>query len=328
LPDGRASFTNLSTISDNTQNQFGYLWTFDDANDLSTSVVKDGLHKYSTTGPFNVKLIVTSGDGCVDSMSRSLSTVYPQPKAGFSVSPQDSCLGGTFVFTDQSNGVAGLVTSWHWNFGDGSGAAEQNPSRQYTAARTFNASLYITNEQGCISDTAIKSVVVYPYPIVNAGPDLFVLQGDNTVINASSSGTVLQYHWSPSRYLDNAAILKPASTPANDITYRLTVTGAGGCTGFDEVFIKVLKAPSVPNAFSPNGDGINDVWMIKYLESYPGCTVEVFNRYGQAIFKSNGYTKPWDGRMNGSPLPVGVYYYIINPKNGRKAYAGNVTILR
>jgi gliding motility-associated-like protein len=83
----------------------------------------------------------------------------------------------------------------------------------------------------------------------------------------------------------------------------------------------------IPNAFSPNGDGINDTWQIEYLESYPGTTVDIFNRYGQKVFSSVGYTKPWDGKYNGKVLPVGTYYYVINPKNGRSTMSGSVTII-
>jgi len=90
----------------------------------------------------------------------------------------------------------------------------------------------------------------------------------------------------------------------------------------------VLKAPSVPNVFTPNGDGINERCEIKYLESYPGCTVQIFNSYGQLLFESTGYSKPWDGTFKGSPVPAGTYYYIINPKNGRKQMSGFVDVIR
>ena len=104
--------------------------------------------------------------------------------------------------------------------------------------------------------------------------------------------------------------------------------GAGGCSSSDDVFVKVLLAPVIPNVFSPNGDGINDVWNIRYLNSYIGASVKVFDRYGKMIFESIGYNTPWDGKKAGKELPVGVYYYIIDPKNGRKAMSGSVTILR
>jgi gliding motility-associated-like protein len=90
----------------------------------------------------------------------------------------------------------------------------------------------------------------------------------------------------------------------------------------------VYKKVVVPNAFSPNGDGINDVWQIKYLETYPGVTVEIYNRYGQILFRSVGYAKPWDGKYKGQNVPTGTYYYIIDPKNGRKKMTGFVDVLR
>jgi gliding motility-associated-like protein len=80
--------------------------------------------------------------------------------------------------------------------------------------------------------------------------------------------------------------------------------------------------------FSPNGDNINDTWNIRALKDFANCTVEIFNRWGQPIFRSNGYQQPWDGTYNGKPLPVATYYYIIDVKDGQKPIAGSVTILR
>ncbi|MGC8064221.1 MAG: gliding motility-associated C-terminal domain-containing protein, partial [Sediminibacterium sp.] len=71
-----------------------------------------------------------------------------------------------------------------------------------------------------------------------------------------------------------------------------------------------------------------DRWHIQYLESYPGATVDVYNRYGQLVFSSIEYSVDWDGTVNGKPLPIGTYYYVINPKNGRKIISGSVTIIR
>jgi gliding motility-associated-like protein len=90
----------------------------------------------------------------------------------------------------------------------------------------------------------------------------------------------------------------------------------------------VLKKLGVINTFTPNGDGFNDTWTIKYLESYPGNTVDVYNRYGEKVYSSTGYGIPWDGTYKGANLPSGTYYYIINPKNGRKVVSGSVTIIR
>ncbi len=96
----------------------------------------------------------------------------------------------------------------------------------------------------------------------------------------------------------------------------------------DDVFIRVFKKVIIPNAFSPNNDGINDTWKIEALETYPESNVSVFNRYGQVVYHSTGYNKPWDGKLNGIPLPVGTYYYKIDLKNNFSILSGWVLIIR
>jgi len=86
----------------------------------------------------------------------------------------------------------------------------------------------------------------------------------------------------------------------------------------------------VPDGFSPNGDGQNDYWNIGFVNDFPGVVVEVYNRWGELLFRSVGYKNPWDGTYQGKPVPVGTYYYIINLHDPRftQAYTGPVTILR
>lgn len=183
-----------------------------------------------------------------------------------------------------------------------------------------------TTAAGCKeSDTG--AISVYPIPLANAGPDKSVLEGGSAKLDATAS-TGSTFLWSPSLYMNNSQLLTPTITPIDSITYRLRVTSVNGCTASDQVSITVLKELKVPNAFSPNGDGINDTWKIPYLSSYPGATVEIFNRYGQKVYSSTDYTREWNGTYNGNPLPVGVYYWIIDPKNGRKQINGSVSIVR
>ena len=110
--------------------------------------------------------------------------------------------------------------------------------------------------------------------------------------------------------------------------YTLTATGDFGCTATDQMTVKILKLVKVPNVFSPNGDNIHDQWMIPNLGDYPGCTVEVFNRYGQQVYFSAGYGTPWNGTYKGKELPAGTYYYIIQLQNGFKPLSGSVTVIR
>lgn len=337
LPDGNGTFNDISTIPDNSEALFSYLWDFGDANNTTPSTLKNPTHQYTQLAPMGgylVKLKITTKDNCIDSLTKPFSNVYPQPKASFGVIPatRQVCIGDTLFFTDSSQGLTSSVNKWNWTFGDGSNSILQNPYRVYTDTGSFTVQLFIYNNQGCISDTAKDVMTVHPYPKLNAGPDLFVLEGGTIQIKPTFYATNPSFLWStttyPVTYLDTITIAYPKSTPPDDITYLVKLTGIGGCTVQDDVFIKVLKSPIVPNAFSPNGDGKNDTWIIQYLESYPGATVEVFDRNGNAIFNSKNYTKPWDGQYNGKPLPVGTYYYIIDPKNGRKIMSGSITILR
>jgi gliding motility-associated-like protein len=91
---------------------------------------------------------------------------------------------------------------------------------------------------------------------------------------------------------------------------------------------KGKKYFDVVNVFSPNGDNINDRWIVRGLRDYQNCVVEIYNRYGQMIFRSIGYNQPWDGTYKGQPMPVATYYYVIDLKNGDKPIGGSVTLLR
>ena len=89
-----------------------------------------------------------------------------------------------------------------------------------------------------------------------------------------------------------------------------------------------VGSTDIANAFTPNGDGINDYWQIKNIQNYAGATVQVFNRYGQLLFESKGYAKPFDGTYKGQKLPAGVYYYIINLNAKCNLLSGSLTLIR
>jgi gliding motility-associated-like protein len=328
LPEGKGQFTDSSTIADGTQNLFSYAWNFADPNDPTPATIPNPVHKYSALGPYNVQLKVTSKDGCIDSLTKQLTTVYPQPKAGFNIDSAEICMGNSIHFSDASVGYTGSIISWHWDLAEGIISSLQNPSRKFSDSGSYKISLFIVDVKGCNSDTSVNTVVIDPYPHLSLIHKLFILQNGSAQMKPDFYANNPTFNWSPALYLDTATIAYPVTSPLTDITYKFTLTGQGNCSVSDTVFVKVLLAPEVPNVFTPNGDGINDNWVIKYLESYPNCIVQVFDRGGQKVFKSIGYTNTWDGTNNGKPLPVGTYYYIINPKNGRSLISGSVTIIR
>lgn len=185
-----------------------------------------------------------------------------------------------------------------------------------------------TGNGNCLAVSDAMVIIINPGPSVNAGPDRFVKQNDTVSLQSVVSGLNLKYLWTPNLYLSNDTMPIPVVTGVLDQLYTLQVTDGAGCSNQDDVYVKVLKLPRIPNTFTPNGDGINDVWTIKYLEDYPECRVTVFNRYGQPVFESTGYTKPWDGSYKGKSLPFGTYYYIIEPGNGIKPYTGYITLIK
>jgi gliding motility-associated-like protein len=183
------------------------------------------------------------------------------------------------------------------------------------------------SSSGC-SDQKSQAIMVYASPVASAGKDTVILEGGQVQLNGIATGNNITYKWSPSIGLDDDRIVNPVAKPTDDTPYVLTVTSDEGCRVSDEVFIKVLKSPVIPNAFTPNGDGVNDKWNIQYLESYPGATITIFNRLGNKVFYSVGYSGPWDGKFNGNELPSATYYYIINPKNGQRTFSGSISIIR
>ena len=186
---------------------------------------------------------------------------------------------------------------------------------------------YIFTSNGC-NDTTSEKINVVADPTVTADHVVNMLEGDPVVLNATATGNNITYKWTPSTGLNHDNILNPVVNAVDNTNYTLTVTSADHCTAQASVEVLVKKKLVIPSAFTPNGDGINDTWQIKYIEDYPGCTVDIFNRYGEKIYSSINYAVEWDGTYKGHYLPTGTYYYIVNPKNGRSTMSGPVTIIK
>ncbi len=175
------------------------------------------------------------------------------------------------------------------------------------------------------------TIVVNPLPGLIMEPDTTIAPGTSTTLNPSVTGNIVAYQWNPSTGLNDPTIKNPVANPVVTTVYTLNITDDKGCEASGSMKVTVAAGTSkisVPNAFSPNGDGINDTWVIPNLSAYPGVTVDVYNRYGQLVFHSENNNKNWDGTYNGRPLPMATYYYIIDPKNNEKKIAGSVTIFK
>lgn len=189
----------------------------------------------------------------------------------------------------------------------------------------------VTDTLGCpkpVTATAMVNVV----PKVNAfaGNDTIVML--NTPFQLNATGGV-RYTWSPPDGLNSSSIYNPVTTYNHDITYTVTAYTQEGCTGTDNIFVRFIKGPDIyiPNAFSPNGDGLNDVFRplpvgILQIEFF-----RVFDRWGKLMFSTTAYMKGWDGTVNGNIAAVGTYVWVVQGKdinNETVQRKGTVTLVR
>lgn len=329
MPGGSAQFVNTTTIANGAA--MSYTWNFGDpaSGSFNTSSVKDGLHVYPDSATYTITLTATSAQGCSHQVSLPFNTFFNKPVARFSVSPDTLCQGIQNAFFDSSFAPGSSIERRLWIFGDGTVDSSMNPTKTFLNPGKFPVKLQVSNMQGCTSDTT-KNVVVYLQPVIDAGQSFIVPQGTMVTFNGNANSGSLALSWTSltGATVSNPSILKPNYLADQDAVFVLTATGEGNCTASDTISVKILRPITIPNAFSPNGDGVNDTWAIPNLADYPNSVVEVFNRYGQPVFRSFGYTKPWDGTLNGKELPVGTYYYIIDPKSGFPRMTGYVVILK
>ena len=264
--------------------------------------------------------LVTSGACTVPLVSNAVQMmVYGMPVAV--TSGNVSICPGTSAALSASGGI-----SYRWSPAAGlSDTTVANPIASPSTTTTYTVSVF---NGGCTTTANLTVTVVQP-PTANAGPDQKIVKGQNVVLNGSVTGNNVQYYWSPSLYLSDPNSLNPVASPPGDITYTLYAVSVNKCfIVSDDVLVKVYSNVTPPNAFTPNGDGINDLWDIPSLASYPNCELMVFDRYGARIFRSIGYPKPWDGTYNGKALPAGTYYYTLDLKDGSKVLSGWVAIIR
>ncbi|AYL97980.1 hypothetical protein HYN43_022995 [Mucilaginibacter celer] len=240
------------------------------------------------------------------------------------------CAGMPVTFkADVVNGDAGTTYQWLVN------GVNTGPNKDtFTTTDLKDGDLVncaATTGTGCgipNIGTDIK-VNVVPVPVIMLKANEEILAGNSITLNPTVTGsTIAAYLWAPATGLSDAGAEHPVASPEITTTYKLKVISTDGCEAESNVTVKVIIHIDIPNIFTPNGDGINDVWNIKYLDNYPNATVTVYDRNGGIVFQSKGYPKPWNGTYNGQSVPTGAYYYIIDLKDGSAIRSGNVNVLR
>jgi gliding motility-associated-like protein len=215
-------------------------------------------------------------------------------------------------------------------------AAIANPRARPTTTTTYTVTG--TDTLGCFSQTANVTITVLALPVINAGPDQTITGGGSAVINTTGNFGITGYLWRPAGSLNCDNCPTVIATPKATTTYIIRATNAGGCTATDTVTIFVVCNNQnffVPNTFSPNNDGVNDVFYPRGKGIERIRSMVIFNRWGERVFEKrefavNDPSAGWDGRVNGTKANSDVYTYLIEiicENNLVIPYRGNISLV-
>lgn len=296
---------------------FTYLWT--GPNGFTSRVKNPFIYniKYTDSGYYIATVKTDAGCNRTDTFHI---TVFPGTKA--TVSAGTNICEGTSTFLSASGGV-----TYRWTPATGlSDSSSAHPVA--SPVDTIMYKVVVANGYGC-KDSAEVLINVFKKLIVNAGPDKSIFEDDTVTLNGSIKGTPVDVYWLPATYIQNGNTAKPVVNQVDNTTYTLYATSGSGCpVESDAAFVRVYKKLRIPNIFSPNGDGINDTWVIQNLDTYPLATIQVYTRGGQQVFDAKANTVAWNGTHNGKPLPVTTYYYIVDLHIGLPPISGWVVIMK
>ena len=236
----------------------------------------------------------------------------------------------TICFGQQVQLIAGGGNTYQWQPVSGlSNSGISNPIATPTVSTTYT--VLITNQFGCSNTESVVIFVTY-IPQIYAGHDTTILINSSYLISdASTDG--FTYFWSPDSWINNISVVNPIVTPLITTTYILTSVSAEGCIVSDSVVIYVDQNLYLyfPSAFSPNGDGVNDIFHPVFY-NVSDYHLKIFNRWGELIFETNDPAAGWDGKYKGEDQEVGVYVYYADAKGFSdgvfKSLQGNITLLR
>ena len=292
-------------------------------------------------GPYNGPITLTSG-ATQATVAMPVSIVSPAPLtiAGinetktYGTALQNYTGPGKYTITAGSLKNGNTISTISISYGPGAAAG--------APVGTYSGSVMPGAVTGGNGFKASNYAIIFSNADIIVLPANLTVTADNQTRDYGADNPVLTYTYSGFVNGDTEAQLATPPTTSTTATeasqpgkYPISISGAAS-PNYTFVYIggvlTVNALPNailvVPNTFTPNGDGINDTWNLPALLAYPNCTVNIYDRYGQMVFRSIGYAIPWDGRYNSKNVPTGVYYYIIDRKNNTAAVSGSLTVLR
>lgn len=340
IPSPIAAFTSVSACPDipviftDATTPVGTItgWTWDFGDSSPTSPLQNPTHIFNSGGTYTVSLIVTSTNGCIDTISRPVN-VYQKPIANFD--PNGLCQkDGGMVFIDSSTVNGSTITLWTWDFGDFTSSPLQNPVHNYATYGNYTVQLIVQSAQGC-KDTVSKPITVLPGPIADFTASDFTVY-INQIINFTDLSTNSPVSWlwdfDDSSPDSTSTLQNPSHKYAVGGYYDvcLYVTDANGCKDTICKTIIIALPPVVPSGFTPNGDGENDIWYV-YGGPFRSLDVKIYNNWGELIFTADKQSQGWDGKRNGIEQAIGVYVWVVvgvTEDNEKYELSGDVTLIR
>lgn len=308
-------------------------WSFGNG---TTDTLQEPLLTYSQAGTYSVSLIVTTNVGCEDTLIQDVN-VYETPISDFSFSANCSGSSTTVDFFDNASANGDTINYWFYDFGGQGNSTSPNTSNTFVGTGDFVITQIVSTVHNCV-DSLVQIVEIPDLP--NAG---FYYNTDNglnigaTFNFVDTSANATSFYWT---FDDGNSSTQqdPSNVYYTNGSYVVTQYAYNnvGCVDSSLALITINTVTTeikqlIPNAISPNGDGKNDVWKLKFVQLlYPEAEVEIFNRWGQLLFRSVGYSTPWDGTFNGERVPDGTYYYVLNlnDESEPEPYKGTILVLK
>ena len=308
-------------LTNSSSNASNYSWHFSDGftdTSISTS------HSFPNGGNGSVQLVATNINNCSDSLSTSF-TIPPLPVSGFTWF--HTLCDSVVNFADQSLNTV----SYTWNFGDGETSTDEFPTHTYNMAGNIPVQLIAVSQYGCV-DTSVNNLNL----VIQARADfsVFVDSCNGQAIFVNHSPLAVTYDWSFDQIASSTSSTAVYSFPENNLyMITLTVNKGTGCEEFQQQQINYYMNDGehvyIPNSFTPNDDGLNDVFRIENRVPCDEYSIDIFDRWGAAIFHAdNALTDFWDGTYNNSYAPEGVYVYLLKGLHTKSTDAGSVAIIK
>jgi gliding motility-associated-like protein len=298
-----------------------YTYTWFPATGLNSTIIPNPV-AYPTVATI-YRLIVTD-----DTMAADTAFVLVEPNiiGGVSAGNDTSICENISVILGglKNSDNAGITYSWTPTLG------LSDPSSPHPVIKPKSTVTYwlTATVVGCPPKKDTITVIVIPTPVIDAGSDVFIKEGETVTLHATGGTT---YIWQPQdsvKYFDTA---NPDVEPGDTTKYYVFGSDpTKTCYGVDSVTVFVEKSSDIIiyNTFTPNGDGNNDTWYIANILKHPNCKLEVYNRDGRLVYKVRNYQNTWNGKASGEELPAAAYYYVLDLGDNKHIYHGTVSIVR